>query len=65
MEEDLIVIFGILCWFLQVDNVEEFYQNMMKGRDMVIYMRSLLNDLGLKRNFVLVVKFLCICDYFY
>lgn len=59
------MISGISCRLPQADNVEEFHQNMMKGRDMVTHTRSSLNDSGSKRNLVLVAKFPCICDHFY
>lgn len=52
MEEDSIVISGISCRLPQADNVEEFHQNMMSGKDMVTHTRSSLTDPGSKRNLV-------------
>lgn len=56
MEEDSIVISGISCRLPQADNVEEFHQNMMNGRDMVSHIRSSPTDPGSKRNLVFSCK---------
>lgn len=50
------MISGISCRFPQADNVEEFHQNMMNGRDMVSHIRSSPTDPGSKRNLVFSCK---------